>query len=241
MNTKIIAILLGIAGEAIIALIFFSLLPLHVLPTDIRVLDFIVTTLVYLLLISNILTPMVNMNDPSHKEVGGLGVRWYSVILYSITALLVMAGNLGYSWITGDPALSFAFQAILQGVLLIILLWGLLGSKASIDKTQEVYQKEKELTENKADLKAALNELIHAAEDTPDIPASIKDRLKKLSGEIRYLSPSATIAVKEADRKIIQDCELIGPAFYDIKMNEESINRRIDQLERDIERRKKTY
>lgn len=235
------AFLLAIAGEAIIALIFFSLIPVQVLPTDLRVLDFIVTTIAYFLIIGNILTPIINKNDPSHKEVGGLGVRWAAVTVYLISAMLVVVGNLIYSWTTFEPALSFGFQAVIQGILLIILLWWLLGSKESIEQTKEVYERERKLKEAKADVKRALTDTLNSVEDTPGIPDDVRERLRRLSGEIRYLSPSTSPEASAADRKIITDCDAIAASFSDYKMNEEAIGRRLDQLERDIERRRKMY
>lgn len=241
MKNKYLAILLALFGEGLLALIFFLLIPDYALTDGVRVLDFLVVSVVYCLWVYNIITPLVNLKDPAHRQVGGLGIRWMAVAIYSALALLLVLGNLIYSWSGNGPGMSFAVQAVIQGILLFILLGGLLSARGSEQKTAEVYQKEQRHQQGKQDVRAALSSLLYEIQETPDVPHEIKDRVKGMVDETRYITPSSSAEALDIDSRIIGACEILRSALYDYEINKASIQARVEQIERDLRRRRQAY
>lgn len=238
MLIRLFTILLSLAAEAILAVVFFVLIPAEVLSADIRWLDFAVMTAINIVYVLNIFFPFVRIGDRSHKEVGGLGIRWASTGWYTALAFLFMLANIIYAW-QYSHALGFGLQATIQAALLLLFMCGIVASKASIDKAGEVYEREKIVKSGKADVKAAVAGVLAAAEDQPDLPGAVTDRLRRIVSEVRYISPSASADSILADRRIISDCDSLVAYFSDCKMNKDLITDMTASLERNIERRKK--
>lgn len=237
MNLRYLAIALAVGAEALLAVLFFALIPEDIIAGNVRWLDFIVASIVLGLWVFNILKPMVNLQDNSSRQVGGLGIRWFSVGWYSVLAMLLMVVNI-FIVSDGGTAMSFGWQAFCQGILLFLLLCGLLASEFSIKKTADVYKSEDMLKSGKADIKTEVSRLVYAAEDNAGVPSEIKDRIRTISGETRFITPSVSPEALSADRTILEDCRTIVPALSDYEMNKALINARLSQLERDIQRRR---
>ncbi|MDE7414520.1 MAG: hypothetical protein K2N05_12145 [Muribaculaceae bacterium] len=241
MKNKYLSILLALFGEGLLALIFFLLIPQEVLTDETRVLDFIVVSVIYGLWVYNIITPLVNLSDPARRQVGGLGIRWVAVGIYSVLALLLVLGNLIYSWSGNDPGMSFAIQAVIQGVLLFVLLGGLLSARGSEQKTAEIHEKEQLHKQGKQDVRAALSGLLFEMQETPGIPHEINERVKGMVDEVRYITPSSSAEALDIDSRIIGGCEILRSALYDYDINKVSIQARVEQIERDVQRRKQAF
>lgn len=237
MNLRFLAIGLAVIAEILLAVLFFVLIPQDFIETNVRWLDFVVTSIVLGLCVFNMLKPMVNLQEKSAKQVGGLGIRWYSVGWYSLLAILLIAVNI-FIAANGDTPMSFAWQAFCQGILLFLLLCGLLMSEFSIKKTAEVYHSEEALKSGKADIKAEVSRLLFSAEDIPGVPSEVRNRIRALSGETRFITPSISSEALNVDKIILEDCRTIIPALTDYEMNKSLINTRLSQLERDIQRRR---
>lgn len=238
MNIKYFTILLGIAAEAILAVVFFSLIPLDILPNDVRWLDFIVMSVINIISILNVLFPLVNLDDKSHKEVAGLGIQWTSTAWYSAIAFLFIIGNIIYTWQTSDPALGFGIQATVQSILLLCFLGGIVASRASMEKAREVYIGQAIEKKGKASIKAAAGAMLATAEDTPSLPTELIERIRNINSDTRYISPSNSEDAIMADKAIIQDCDIIEVALSDYEMNHEMISQQLSRLENDLRRRR---
>lgn len=238
MKIRIMSLLLGIVGEILIAALFFWVIP-DALPTNILVLDFVVVSLVYWLWIYNILKPAVNFKEPSHKQVGGLGVRWISLSLYTFLAVGFVVYTL-WAGITGEiPLWDFPVLVIIQAGLLFFLCGGLITSEHIMQKTKDIYEEQKVLKTGKHDVKKMVQQLLFVSEDTSGIPHDIKERLKKIAGETRYLSPSVSEHCIALDADIIKNCDTIIAALADYDLNKKTVTDQIDSLERNLERRRR--
>lgn len=239
MNTRILTIALALGVEALIAVAAFVLIPDWVLTDDVRWLDFIVLTIINAIAVLNVIFPLVNLADRSHKEVAGLGLRWTACGWYMGLAFLFMLVNIIYVWQSGEEACSFAVQATVQGGLLLLLLAGILSSQASMDKAKQVYVEEKITKKGKADVRAALSALRNAAEGHRDMDPETRRRIMDAVAEGRYITPSAAADAREADEAIILDCEALATALTDFSLNKSIAEDRIFRLENDIRRRKR--
>lgn len=237
MQIRILTIFLSLAAEAILAVVFFALIPHDVLPADIRWLDFAVMTTINVVYVLNIFFPFVRTDDKSHKEVGGLGLRWAATGWYSALAFFFMLGNIIYAW-HETRAMGFGLQATIQAALLLSFLAGIVASMAAIDKTQEVYRREQAAKKGKADIKSAVAAVLAACGDQPDIPAEFTDRIRRIAADTRFISPSASAESRMADKKIINDCDNLEASLSACEMDSEEVAALITRLERDLQARK---
>lgn len=238
MQIRILTILLSLAAEAILATVFFVLIPPETLPADIRWLDFGVMTVVNIVYVLNIFFPFVDTTDRSHKEVGALGIRWASTGLYTSLAFLFMLGNIIYASQNFSRAMSFGLQATIQAALLLFFFCGIVASTAAMEKTKEVYMREKIVKAGKADIRAAVAQVLAVAEDAPDIPGELTDRIRRISSDTRYISPTVSPESMKADKNIISDCDALEASLTDYKINREQVESQLARLERDLHRRK---
>lgn len=237
MKLNIISILLSLLGEGLIALIFFYVIPDAAFASNVRILDFVVVSIAYWLWVYNALKPAVDLNSKSHKQVGGLGIRWAAVTWYTILALLVIAVNVGI-FLNGNEPMSFRLQVILQAGLLFLLGAALLSSERSMEKTAQIYEKEQSAKSGKKDVKSAINNLLIEMEDAQGVPDEIKGRVKKIMAETRYIIPSSSSSAREADERMEEDCMSLHALLYDYEMNKREIQLQLGKLERDLERRR---
>lgn len=236
----IFSIIFALLGEAILASIFFYFIPDYVLPTDLRVLDFVVVSLVYLLWINLLLRPMIDLKDESQRQVAGLGIRWISKIIYSIAAVGLVIISLIYGWEGNLTPDMFKWFLLGQIVLFFLFFFGMLSVLMSEKKAKEVYDQEKVLKGAKNAIKVYISDLVYAAEDSKGVPEEVLRRLRELSSETRFISPSSTFEAQHADDKIIETCKRLEPALRDYEMNKGLIEQWLEQLERDLDRRRKT-
>lgn len=239
MKFKILSISLGIAFEAFMALVFFVLIPDSVLESNIRALDFIVTTVVVGLWWYNMLTPAVNLDDPSHKEVGSIGIKWTAVAWYDTLALLTVFANLYQAW-TGGLQMSFTLQVFIQIALVLLLAGSLLVAEATKKKTAQIYRKEQQLKSGKVNLQSSLTQLLYEAEDIPRVPEEVKARIRRISESARYITPSGTPEALAADVNSEKDCLSLRASLFSYEMNKELVEQKIDRLERDMQRRRQS-
>lgn len=238
---NVFSILLGLSGEAIIASVFFYFIPDHVLPDNIRILDFVVCTVAYGIWCLRFLRPVIKGNDASQKQIGGLGIRWIATLFYSLAAVIVVLYSLYSGWNGELTADSFNVYLIIQIVLFFVFLFGIVAAMKSEDMTKKVYEREETRKAGKQEVRQTVGYLLMVAEDSAGIPDEIKKRLRTLSEETRFITPSTTGAAVVADNDIINDCKILGPALSAYDINKSMIERYLSQLERDITRRRKTF
>lgn len=238
MNIRYSTLILGAAAEIILAVVFFSLIPSDILPGDIRWLDFVVMSVINIIFILNVLFPLVTLDDKSHKEVAGLGIQWTATGWYASLAFLFLIGNIIYSWQSLSHPLSFGIQATIQSIFLLFFMGGIVASRASMNKAQEVYSEQSAEKKGKANIKAAVASLLATAEDTPSIPADITGKIRDIAADTRYISPSGSLEASKADKAIINECDIIEVALSDYEMNRDMISRQLSRLEQDMRRRR---
>lgn len=229
---------MALFAEAIIAIIFFYLIPLQILPNDIRWLDFTVMTVINIIFVLNILFPLVRLDEKGHQEVAGLGIQWTATGWYAAIAFLFLVGNIIYSWQSLSPALSFGIQATIQSILLLCFFGGIVASRTSMQKALEVYEAESIEKKGKADIKAEVADLLSTAERIPTLPTEITDRIRRIAADTRYITPSSSAEARKADKTIINDCDIIAVALNDYEMNREIITINLSRLENDLKRRR---
>ena len=231
MNSKVFSIILGVAGQFLIVALFVWVFDDYIFGgADVKWLDFSVVSVLYWLWALSLCIPAINTKDKSQKAIGGLGIKLYATTMYTVIALgyaLIAMGSFAFKW-------QLCFQIIFFFCWLVAIN---MSFKAS-EKTKEVYEEEQVMKIGKANIKSALQNAYYNAQDK-HFPAELVERLKRLSDEARYITPSVSADARMLDIKIESDCDSIRIASADFKMNEAKIVQTIYQLENDVQRRKK--
>lgn len=238
MNKYVFPIVIGLLGEGLIALIIFVLLwPYFIGYESVLWLDFAVASITFCVWVLNSTFSPLNLKDPSQKGVGALGVKWYATTLYTVLAIGFMLLGLIPDDYNQGPLIPFPWQIVLQAVFLFIFIVLIFFSGKSSKRTEEVYYEEKEKKAGKQNIKASIQNLLYSMEDA-GMPADLTAQVRKLSGETRFISPSISPEATMLDDRINASCQQIIYDLHDVTINRDRIIKNIDQLERDVMRRK---
>lgn len=236
MNLNILALTIGILGQAII--IAGYLLMGGSTPGDILWLNIVVTSIVFWLLATSFGLRPINLSDPTQKQAGGLGLRWFTIMLYSILAIGFIVGC-GIYTLDGKPHVEFSKQIVVQLVLFFLLLVGFLSSYAATQKTGQVYHREQNIKRGKVELKYALADLSYLADSNPEIPAHVRATMRELADETRYITPSDSLRANELDERIFAIANrLRGNLRGPYELNRQDIEQLLPQLRIDLQQRK---
>ena len=231
MNAKKIyralAILLGY-GLIIACFILFG----QSLEKNVRILDIIITCLVFTQFAMFTIFPLVNLNNPVQKEVGMLGIHLVMINIFSLLAL---------GWMICGMLLQipFKYQLIGQLVILFILFIGRYATFRSGEKVQQIYEKEQNVMEGKVSLRIVMDNLMDYMATVKDLDSSILQRLQSLHEAIRFITPSDSNEAKNFDRQFVQSVEDLIVLVRNTSMNKERIEEEVGRLERILARRKK--
>lgn len=220
MNSKmLLLLLLAILGEILIVLSF-----LHFgkeAGAGALTLNIIVTTIIYVGIIYDFISPLISLKDKSQRQIGSLGLRWFITSSYSIIA----AGLMIYFGIV-KPA-EFISQLLIHGFLFFLFLLGLFGSSISSEKVEEVYAEEK-LNGNKInEMKLEIREIQKRVDLVNDLPDEISSRLNDLQESIRFLSPSNNSEALLLENKFIEEARRLNQCFSETPIDLEQVIRSV--------------
>lgn len=227
MNLNLLKLLLGLFGQGLILAGF--LLFRGGCPDNILWLNIVVTSVVYWLLGFSFGMAPIDMRDDAKRQVGGLGISWFSVVSYTICSIGFMAGCAAYGY--GSEGVSFKWQLIVQLALVFFLLMGLLSSASASQKAAETYNREKQMTRGKSGLKYTFADLSAAADGAPGLDPAIKDRIRALSEQTRFITPCDTPEARMADERIYSLANRLRPALFQPELNGSRIESLVAELE----------
>jgi hypothetical protein len=230
---KIISWLLLLFGEAIIIAAF--LLFRGETPTDILVLNIVVSSLVYGLFFCNFRIPWIDLKDSSQKQIGALGISWFAAWFYALLAIATMlVANVAYEF-------TFTCQLIIHCVLLFFLLMWMLLSRYSADRVKDVYRQETQNRSGINEMKAAMRQLKDKMNDLSELPETFTQRIDTLEDNLRFISPSDNGEAYDLERSFVAALNEIRVAVSDFSTNEERIESNLKKLERIYQNRKNIF
>jgi len=230
---KILSWLLLLFGEAILITAFVLLR--GETPDNILVLNILVSTVIYALFFLNFRAPWSDLNDRSQKQIGAIGIRWFTVWFYSIAAVAVMlAANLALE-------LSFVIQLVIHLVLLFFLLLGIMASFHSSDKVKEVYEQETANRSGIFEMKQAALVLKDKISETAGLPDDFIKRINMLEESLRFISLSESSEAHALEQSFIEAINDIRFALKDYSLNAEQIEDNLKKCERLYQNRKNIY
>ena len=231
MNAKkfynILAILLGY-GLIISGFIIFG----KNLESRIRILDIIVSCLIYTQFVQFAIFPLINRGDPSHKEVGMIGIHLVSLYIFCTLSLGLIICGIIYD-------IPFKFQIMGQLAILFILLIGRVTTLHSGEKVQQIYVKEQKLMDGKSSLRTAMNDFSDFVSTIHQLDPAIIAKLNSMNEALRFLSPSDSLEAKSYEDQFIQSLEALKVLMRNTTLNKEKIVEEVELLERILARRKK--
>ena len=233
ITKKILSWLLLLFGEAIIITAF--ILFRGSTPDNILVLNIVVSSFIYGLLFLNHQIPWIDLKDKSQKQIGALGISWFSTWTYAILAIATMLVlNLAYER-------SFTIQLIIHAVLLFFLLLGILFSRHSSDKVKSVYEQETANRNGINEMKIAMRQLKDKMSVLNDLPENFTKQIDEFEENMRFISPSNNNEAYDLESSFVETLNEIKFAISDFSMNEERIESNLKKLERIYQNRKTVY
>jgi len=227
--------LLLVIGEILLILTFLHFG--HELKQDILVLNITVSSVVYLMLFSSFLFPLINLKDKSQSDIGFIGVNWFFSAGYTFIAIAIMV----YFNILNKEAGKFENQLLIHAILFFLLLIGGFLSRKTADKVSEVYQEQKIERNQLEELKKATKNLVLRVELMHDLSPEFKYNLNRLLEDIRFLSPSNNLDVNHLDEKYIETIRRIDDMLYNKENNKENMDIALKQCAQFLKERKQSY
>jgi hypothetical protein len=204
-------------------------------PTDILTLNILVSLIIYGLIFLADPIPLVNLRDKTQKQIGALGIAWFTVAIYGVAAIAVMLlSNLAFH-------LLFSTQLIIHAILLFMLFLGIWITKHTADKVQDVYLQETQNRSRITEMKTEMRNLKDVINNTVGLPEYFTKRMDSLDENLRFISPAGNAEAIEMESAFIETLREIKFAISDFSMNEERIESNLTKAERIYQNRKSVY
>jgi hypothetical protein len=231
MSTKkILSLLLLLFGEAIIIAAFILF---RGSSTDnIFVLNIVISSLVYGLFFYNFGAPWIDLNDKTQKQIGAIGISWFTLWFYVIFAIgFMLVANLMHEF-------AFPTQLLVHCGLLFFLFLLFLLSRHSADKVVEVYREQTANLNGILEMKKAMIVLKDEINEATDLPISFVQKVNSLEDSLRFISPTENSEAHELENSFVKVIESIRFAIQNYSLNAEQIDNNIKKCERIYQNRK---
>jgi len=223
----ILAILLGL-GLIIGGFIIFG----DSLEDKVRVLDIIVSCVIYIQLIGIAVFPIVDTSKESQKEVGMMGIHYSTLTICCILSLAWMVVGILYD-------ISFTYQLMGQLEVLFFLFLGRVTTLQSGEKVASVYAKEKGMMAGKVSLRREMDDMMADLANVSTVDNTVKQRLQSLQDSMRFLTPSSESEAMNLEAQILALIDDLKFLTKDPGRNNETIREKVGQLETIFMKRKK--
>lgn len=234
MNTsRIMSYILLLAGEALI-IISFLYFGKNAEP-DARTLNIVITSIIFLLLSSDLVFPWINLKDKSQKTIGGLGIRWLSIIFYVILAILAML------FMNVFRNFEIKTQILIHSILLIGLFGSLVQVVTIADKIAEVYTEEQLHRSKLLLMKKSVKDIQLKLEKLSDVPSNITTALDGLQQDIRAISPANSSEAYELEDKFLTELTSVDGLLFQVSPDYEKLKLRMEACSRTLRDRKQVY
>ncbi len=202
------------------------------LEDKIKILDIIVSCLIFTQFVQFSLFPLINFGDSSHKEVGMMGIHIYVLNFCCIVSIGIMIYGIIYH-------IPFKFQLMGQLVVLFILLVGRVATLHAGEKVQQIHRKEQVIMHGKLSLKSVMDDFMDDIAIVRDLDPIAKQKLQNIHESMRFLSPSSNSEALKFDEQFSQSVENLKILMRNTNLNKEKILEETEHLDRILSRRKK--
>jgi len=191
-------IFLTFFGELLIVLgiLHFS----HFVPRNITYINIVVTSFIFLVLMTRMISPITYLSDRSQKVFAGMGILGVSLLLYSgaaIGLMFVMNGLL---------PLSFTTQLLVHAALFFLLGLSVFFSMTASDKAgsvQSIIISQRTGLDNLRRIAAGTSEKASRAA----IAQADRDRIRSVIASLRYISPAGTAEAAYVEDSLLEELQ----------------------------------
>lgn len=229
-SNKTLSISLLILGEIIIIISFLYFGRNN--DINILILNTIVSSIIYSLFFIDILIPIIDFSNKSQNRIGSVGLRWFFTIFYSITAVGIMLTYNIYK------PIDFFDQVIIHSILVFFLALGLFFSISASQKVKNVFDGEDRARRILEEMKNETISVLRKTEQRNDMPDDIIIRIKSLSENIRFISPSNDIKAYELEKKYVNDIQDLDKMLFNAPLNIDKISEVLRKCETTYNTRK---
>lgn len=219
----------------VIIIIGISFVVMKDAPLNLFALHLSVSLLIYALFFVDLLLPWVNWSDRSKSRIASIGLRWFFTCIYTILVIgtMIVCNRVFH--------VDFSVQLIIHGILLFILVLGMSGALHASDKVASVYKKEETLQSMVSEMRRAVAELKNVAYDFPNLSERIKQEIKDLEEDLRYLSPSDNLEAREIEQEFLQIIHDLSANFIKYSENSDRIMPLLEKAKYILKNRKSIY
>lgn len=223
---KIAAILLGYG------LIIFGFTILgESLEDKIKILNIIVSCVIFTLYAGYLLFPLVEIQDKAHKEVGMIGLHFSAIITYSILSISLMVGGILFD-------LSPTIQIFGQVLFVMILFLGRTATLHAGAKVQHINNQEEYILSGKENMQESMNDFMDETIGIIKLDNSTETELQSIQESLRFISPSRNENARKLEMQFIQTLENLKVLMRDTYLNKDRISEEIKLLKNTLARRK---
>lgn len=224
----------ALLGEVVIVGICLELMPL--IGENVTYLNIGVLSLLYVLCWIRFFIPLIKKDEAAQSWVGSLGIKMAGIQFLIFCTILTMIGcNIGLP----EHQLPFRYQLYIYIAIFAIFFLYMAFSEESSDKVKEVYIEEKAKEQGVKSMKSVMQNLIDAVDLCNDMPAEVKDHFRTINESLRFISPNITDEALRLEKNFCIVAESLYLAVENgYKLNADTINKSLPQLELYLKRRK---
>ncbi|MBR5240399.1 MAG: hypothetical protein IKW05_00530 [Muribaculaceae bacterium] len=198
-------------------------------------LNLLVSLFAYTILHLSSFSQWIGKGKEEQKSVASLGMKLTFTILYTILVFtIILLGKI-------IPELTFKLQLIIQCVLLLFFLFVVMGIIAAGDRASKTQESIDIKNEGKNNIKAAINQLNAKIYEKADIDTEISSIIKRLTEDIRFLSPSSNSEAVKLEKDLIDEIKSVEIAFSNYELNKDRIHNGLKKAEFLFQSRKNIY
>lgn len=202
---------------------------------EILALNMVISSFVFGLIFFKFRAPWIDLGDQSKRTVGSMGISWFGISMYSMTAIgFIIFAELRFE-------LPFLTQLIFHVGLLFILLLILLLAGQSGDQVSALYHVQVENRKGVNEMKRAVNDLITVFNEVPDLPPDFRQRIFLVQENLKFLSPTDNMEGHEMENEFINAIRSLHFMTADYVNKSEQIERQLEKAEQIYLNRKSIF
>ncbi|WP_301847218.1 hypothetical protein [uncultured Parabacteroides sp.] len=202
------------------------------LENEIKILDIVVSCLLFTTTVRFYFFPWIDTTNAAHKEAGTLGIRFFVMTGCSMLALGIMVYGI-------VCRAAFEYQLLGQTAVLFLALTGYVSMLHSGEKVQRIHKQEQLAVQGKIALQSAMDDLMDDAARLENLAPSLRNRLERIRESVRFITPSTNPEACDLESRCCRTIEDLKVSLRNTSLNRDRIAEEVECLERSLTRRKK--
>ncbi len=203
-------------------------------PTEVFVLNIVVSVVMYVLIFSDLLISWYQPEDKSARRIGNMGLKWGVVFFYVLFAVAIIVLSDVYG-------LTFYKQLFLHGITVVLLIIGFAFVVHGASNIGQVHEQQVADRLGLEVMRREAKNLYNDALDKGNVPAELTSRISKLIEELRFVSPSGSLDAADLEKRFADTAARARVMISSYTANGEDLAAELSKLERILKDRKSVY